>query len=161
MTDEKPKVEMIGPSKALRAKIGHHVNMNEVFNEDAIERAQNIIEVAKEDFLKTCKHALESVIKILHKDALTDIDRKKLLQTSQQITGEAETLGYEALSTTLHSLKKYLKNTPTPNETVLRKYADLCSVILQSNQKAHSAESREILQKALPELVEYFHSSGE
>ena len=158
--DTEAEVELIGPSNTLRAKIGRNVNLDEVFTEDKIARAQNIITEAQDNFLIDRTEILKSLADILKKKSPTEADFKKISRTSQDIMGQAETLGYHALSATLHSLNSCVKNKKT-HATILEKHAQVIEVVLLNNQKDFTPQTREILEQALPELVAHFYPSGQ
>lgn len=147
------------PDFALRKKL-EDISIRDVFTEDAIASADQVIEESKKDFFGDANaylEEMETAYTQIHTTQNNDRGAVRLIErTAHSLKGQAETLGFELLAHVSKSLYEFCRGAFRPGEAeqtiVLRKHLDTLQLIIRDRMQGDGGDIGKALIQSLQQL---------
>lgn len=156
------KARIYPPDRHLRERIGEDLQLDKVFTQHRIERAQQHITEVQEKFLHNSEEKIYAIVLNGRKSPTSEQTKHLFLENSVVLRGMAESLGFKLLAHTLASLKNYSEDhlPEDPHAAVIiAKHVNLLELIMEEQIAGDGGDLGRELLDALAMLVNHFHPS--
>lgn len=156
------EVRIIEPDYALKKMIGEEVDLEQLFNEENLARAQKIIDNHKDSFLEWVMKDLDKLEEAYQAASQLrpgDVNIKKIARAAFVIKSQAGTFGFALATQIAKSLDDYCTKYFKPTEQdlqVVRKHIDCLFTIFRSHISGDGGAMGKEITEMLAKLVDKY-----